>query len=261
MPAFSGKVRINQLYDALASHLKSSAAAVLWTPVNEAETALSLTSTGISGTDNLFVKLDAGNSKSATGNQLVLTVTDLISEDGMVSATRCDRNVVVFSAAVDTNLLCEYDLSVTKDRIILCVKGDPYANNNVSMIAYAGLFKRYSSEMNSMAQGIGVSYQGDNGFYCLQDITAQQYYNVYQGRSVIVPLNPGWGTLYNGNPVILANMYEGARGELLDILALHYSGVTAGDQIKMNSKEYKVLQLTTNGSSFLPSTTVAVCLA
>ncbi|MEK3838185.1 MULTISPECIES: hypothetical protein [unclassified Paenibacillus] len=260
MSAFSGKVKINQLYDSLVAHMKSAEVAALWTVVNETDSTLALTSTGVNGTDNLFVRIDAGNSKATSGNQLILTIAELIGEDGTVSSVKYERNVVIFSVAVDTALLCEYDLSVTKDRIILCTKGDPYANNNVSMVAYAGLMKRYSAEVNSTGQGIGVSYQGDNGIRCLRDITSQQYYNVYQGQSVIVPLNPGWGALYNGNPVICANMYEGARGELMDILALHYSGVTAGDKITVNGDEHKVYQLTTNGSSFLPSTTIAVRL-
>jgi hypothetical protein len=261
MPAFNGHIKINLLYDTLVAKMKDASVSSLWTVINEtAGSNISLKSVGVSGTDNIYVKIDKGTSKNATGNTLTITVSDIIDVSGVVGTYTNTRTVSLFTAVVDTNLLIDYDLSVTKDRIILGTRGDIYSNGSIQMVTYIGLPKRYSTEAASMASCIGVSYQGDNGVRTLQDINGTVNYNIYQGQSVISPLNPGWGTLYNANPIILTNPQEGARGELIDILALPTSGVNQGDTITINGVVYTVYILSVNGSSFLPSVAVGIAL-
>lgn len=262
MSFFSGKVKMNLLFQALINGFKGIASSP-WSIYFETSDILVIKSVGSTGKDKLFIKFEKGNTKDTNGNYITVTVAeDITLADGSIPEGKMfsTRNFYCHTSVVDSNLLTDYQVSVTADRIIIWLAGDVNSVTGISNLGYFGLMYRYSQENHSGAQGIGVSYQGFNGIRTVKDLDNIQTNNVYKSYSAMVPTNPGWGALYHLSPCIMANNAEGPRGELHDIYFAPAAGVSHGDEITVANKTYKVYSLTTGGSSFLPGNTVAVLM-
>ena len=262
MPSFKGTAKINELFDRIVNDFKSLSGSG-WTIHYEDNDKFVISSLGSSGGDRLFVIFEPGNTRNTLGSFLTISIASEVSTvDGSVPDTGVSnsKDMYFHSDAVDTNLSVDYELSAKDDRIIMYLQGDINSATGISNLGYFGLLNRYSSEVDSNALCIGVSYQGDNGVRTLADINGQQINNIYDAYATILPVNPGWGELYHMSPVIHSNNSEGARGELFDIYFIPSAGVSHGDEIQVGTKTYKVYQLSVGGNSFLPGSTVSVSM-
>lgn len=262
MTMFSGRVKINQLYDSLVQGFKNIVNSP-WTVHYENANMLVLKSVGTSGTEKMFFKLEPGNTKNTTGHYLVVGIAEDVSTvDGSIPSGKIEhkKNFHVHSSAVDTNLLVDYQVSVKPDRIIIWLSGDTNSTTGVSVLGYFGLLNRYATENDSSAFGIGLSYNGDDGIRTLRDKDKLTVNNIYDSFTAMLPVNPGWGGLYHLSPIIMCNNVEGPRGELYDVYYVPAAGVSHGDEIKVGTKTYKVYNLSVGGLSFLPGSTVAVLM-
>lgn len=262
MATFSGKVKMNELYANIVQGFKTIVGSP-WSIYYETASAIVLKSVGTTGTDKLFVRLEAGNTKDTKGNKLVLSVAeDVMSSDGSIPTGRVEikKDFLCHTDPVDSNLLIDYQVSVQPNRIIVYLQGDVNSVTGISNLGYAGLLNRYATETDSSALGIGLSYNGDNGIRTLRDKDKLTVNNIYDAYSAMLPVNPGWGSLYHLAPLIMCNGVEGARGELIDIYAVPSAGVSHGDEIKVGTKTYKVYSLSIGGQSFLTGATVAVLM-
>lgn len=262
MATFSGKVKMNELFANLVQGFKTIVGSP-WSIYYETASSLILKSVGSSGTDKLFFRLEVGNTKDATGNKLVVGVAeDVVATDGSVPVGKVEikKDLLCHSNLVDTNLLIDYQVSVQANRIIIYLQGDVNSVTGIANLAYCGILNRYATENDSTALGVGLSFNGDNGIRCLRDKDKLTVNNIYDAFSAMLPVNPGWGSLYHLSPIIMCNNVEGARGELIDIYALPSAGVSHGDEIKVGAKTYKVYSLSIGGQSFLTGSTVAVLM-
>lgn len=267
MSYFSGRVKMNELFDKIVNDLKS-VIDLPWTIHYQSTTKIVLKSQGSSGTDTLFCEINKGDTDNASARYLGLAISDGISADTgdvLSNAIRHEKNLYCHTSAVDSNLLISYQISVMLDRVIIHVKGDTNSVTGISTIGYMGLMNRYSIESDSNALCIGVSYSGDNGVRTMRDrngltttATNGANSNVYDAYATLLPSNPGWGDLYHVSPIVYANETEGARGELYDIYAISSAGVSDGDEVTINAKVHKIINLNVGGNSFLPGTMIAV---
>ncbi|ATO48568.1 hypothetical protein P4V86_03400 [Brevibacillus laterosporus] len=262
MATFSGKVKMNELFANIVQGFKTIVGSP-WSVYYENASSIVLKSVGTSGSDKLFFRLEVGNTKDSTGNKLVVGIAeDAISSDGSVPVDKVEfkKDFLCHSDLVDTNLLIEYQVSLQANRIIIYLQGDVNSVTGIANLGYFGILNRYATETDSSAMGIGLSYYGDNGIRTLRDKDKLTVNNIYDAYSAMLPVNPGWGSLYHLAPLIMCNGVEGARGEIIDIYAVPSAGVSYGDEIKVAAKTYKVYSLSIGGQSFLTGATVAVLM-
>lgn len=262
MAFYSGKVKMNELYATLIGHLKTVAEGA-WTVHFENANMLVIKSVGSSGTEKMFMKIEPGTSKSTTGYTIVITGNnDASATDGtMVAATSSVKTIRLHMSAVDSNLLIDYHLSVTLDRILLWTSGDISSATGKSVMTYIGILNRYSVEPDTTnAFSVGMSYLNpEDGIRAVKDATGVQTNNNYKAYSTVLTANPGWGNLYSLFPIVLANAVEGARGEYIDIYHVATPGVNHGDEITAGGKVYKVYVLSASGNfPIFPTEKIAV---
>lgn len=262
MATFSGKVKLNELYANIVQGFKTIVGSP-WSIHYENASSVVMKSVGTTGTDKLFFRLEVGNSKDTTGNKLVVGIAeDVMATDGSIPVSKVEvkKDFLCHNALVDSNLLIDYQVSVQPNRIIIYLQGDVNSVSGVANLGYFGVLNRYATETDSSALGIGLSYNGDNGIRTIRDKDKLTVNNIYDAYSAMLPVNPGWGSLYHLAPLIMCNGVEGARGELIDIYAVPSAGVSHGDEIKVGTKTYKVYSLSIGGQSFLTGSTVAVLM-
>lgn len=262
MATFSGKVKMNELYANIVQGFKTIVGSP-WSVYYENASTIVLKSVGTTGTDKLFFRLEVGNTKDTTGNRLVTSVAeDTMSSDGSIPVGKVEvkKDFLCHNALVDTNLLIDYQVSVQPNRILIYLQGDVNSVTGISNLGYFGVLNRYATENDSAALCVGLSYNGDNGIRTLRDKDKLTVNNIYDAYSAMLPVNPGWGSLYHLAPQIMCNDVEGARGELIDVYAVPSAGVSHGDEIKVGAKTYKVYSLSIGGKSFLSGATVAVLM-
>ncbi|WFR60397.1 hypothetical protein P9222_17430 [Paenibacillus amylolyticus] len=262
MANFTGKVKMNELFANIVQGFKTIAGSP-WSVFYETASVIVLKSVGTTGSDKLFFRLEVGNTKGTTGNTLTVSVAeDVMATDGSIPLGRAEvkKDFLCHTSAVDTNLLIDYQVSVQPNRIIIYLQGDVNSVTGISNLGYFGIMNRYATETDSSSLSVGLSYNGDNGIRTLRDKDKQMVNNIYDAYSAMLPVNPGWGSLYHLAPVIMCNGVEGPRGELIDIYAVPSAGVSHGDEIKVGTKTYKVYSLSIGGQSFLSGATVAVLM-
>ncbi|WMT39272.1 hypothetical protein RE628_17625 [Paenibacillus sp. D2_2] len=262
MATFSGKVKMNELYANIVQGFKAIVGSP-WSIYYETASVIVLKSVGTTGTDKLFFRLEVGNTKDATGNKLVAGVAEeVMLNNGSIPVGKAEikKDFLCHSASVDSNLLIDYQVTVQPNRIIIYLQGDVNSVTGISNLGYFGILNRYATENDSSSLGIGLSYNGDNGIRTLRDKDKLTVNNIYDAFSAMLPVNPGWGSLYHLAPLIMCNGVEGARGELIDIYAVPSAGVSHGDEIKVGTKTYKVYSLSIGGKSFLTGSTIAVLM-
>jgi len=261
MATFSGKVKMRELFTNLVQGFKAIAASP-WSIYYETAGTIVLKSVGTTGQDKLFFRLEAGNTRDATGNKLVVGVAEDVASNGSIPAGKEEikRDFLCHSGLVDSNLLIDYQVSVQANRVLIYIQGDVHSVTGLANLGYFGVLNRYAGENDSTALGLGLSYNGDNGIRTLRDKDKLTVNNIYDAYSAMLPVNPGWGTLYHLAPLIMCNGVEGARGELIDVYAVPSAGVSHGDEIKVGAKTYKVYSLSVGGQSFLSGSTVAVLM-
>ncbi|WP_427051995.1 hypothetical protein [Paenibacillus sp. TC-CSREp1] len=262
MANFAGKVKMNELFANIVQGFKTITGSP-WSVYYERASAIILKSVGTSGSDKLFFRLEVGNTKETTGNKLSVSVLeDVMAADGSVPAGKSEikKDFLCHTSVVDTNLLIDYHVSVQPNRIIIYLQGDVNSVTGISNLGYFGILNRYAAESDSSSLGVGLSYNGDNGIQTLRDKDKRMVNNIYDAYSVMLPVNPGWGSLYHMAPVIMCNGVEGPRGELIDIFTVPSAGVSHGDEIKVGTKTYKVYSLSIGGQSFLSGATVSVLM-
>lgn len=259
MVYFKGRSKINEVFDHIVAKYKETSGSG-WTIYYESNDKLVLRSVGSGGSDRLYFILEPGNSREDKGSYLEFGIASGVSTvDGSVPPTEVAhmKRVYVHKSDVDTELLVNFELSMTEDRIIAYLEGDVHSVTGLSVMCYTGLLNRYSPEKDSDALCIGVSYLGDKGVRTLRDLRDTQVNNIYLPYAIMLPVNPGWGNLYHMSPCIYGNQSEGARGELFDLYHIPTAGVSHGDEIYVGNKVFRVYSLSVGGNTFLPSNVVA----
>lgn len=259
MPVFNGQAAIKDLYQTIYYHLVSTQ---LWVDVSSLDSDGCLKSTGISGSDNIFIVLQANNTTSSGVRQslIVGVAEDYVPGDSGSSGTFTslitnDHHLWSASGSYDYNIIVQYWLWADADCAVLVTVTNPLTTNALVNLTYMGLPKRYSQEADSSAACLAQAcsaLQGNNIIKVLRNkaLTANADYTAY---TFTTTYNPGWGDLYAAYPILLGTSNEGLRGELRHLLCAPVQNVVNLDTIKVNGTDYKVFLTSSSGNSSFPT--------
>lgn len=159
-----------------------------------------------------------------------------------------------FSTVQDQYTEVSYDVSVTRDRVIIHVQGDKLITQWQNTIAYLGMPVRY--DINDKKCVLKALSEGDPrsaSATLMQDSVGNtmQAYNWYYVAS---PANPSWGNTYFLETLHFGLGNEGLRGELEGLYGTFDAQLVDGDEIDVAGVKFKVIIRRAVGSNAFPRT-------
>ncbi|MNP26282.1 hypothetical protein D3C76_1191290 [compost metagenome] len=136
-----------------------------------------------------------------------------------------------------------YDVSVTKDRVIIHVQGDKLINGWQNTVLFLGMPLRYDVNDKRcvvMGQSENSSSTYNNKLNVLQD-SINTMNRAYDWYYVASPGNPSWGNTYFLETLHFGYGNEGLRGELDGLYGTNPNGVVDGDEIDILGQRYKAV--------------------
>lgn len=219
------------------------------------------TSTGSTGKERIVIMLRPGTD----GQTIVVgTAKDYTPGAANVAGAFISSNLFsmqYYSATQDPAVLVNYDLSVTKDRIILHVQGDKLISGWYNPVVYLGMPVRYDiNDKTCIVRATNeMAPSGESSGLMVVENSVGAVWAKYTWKYIDSPSNPSWGNTYFLETFHFSFPGEGLRGELEGIYGLPPDNVSDGDIIDVDGTQFKIIKRTntTNYNGF-PRDTLAM---
>lgn len=246
---YTGKVSAENLYSELISIITSvqpGASSPWWTKESSLEGDGVFTSTGSNGDERIVLILReglkgqyliAGYSRDYTSGELNTTGAFDVPE---VS------NLYYFTTAQPVTSEVTYNLNITKDRIILNVKGDKLITQWANGLIYLGMPIRYDTSDRLCIVKVQNEYSPvSSRARLIQDSIGQTLHD-YTWHFTASPGNPSWGGNVFLEVLGFGKTGEGLRGELDGLFSTHPDNMVDDQIVDHNGVDYLVIKRVSN---------------
>lgn len=157
-----------------------------------------------------------------------------------------------FTATQNEGVMVGYDLSVTPDRVIIHLQGDPQIATWANPVSFLGMPLRY--DVNDKLCIVGaISESAATAAACplIEDSIGRTSIN-YSWAYTAAPDSPAWGDNYFLEVFHFGLDGEGLRGEIDGLYGIHSNGIADGDIIDVNGVKYKAIRRVASGNNSFP---------
>ena len=163
------------------------------------------------------------------------------------------NNMYYFKDKQDPNVVVNYDLNITKDRIILHLQGDKLINNWNNPVMFFGIPVRYDQDDRTcIVRAMSEGWDASTSYPSLCEDSIGNAWPQYAWQYAGSPVNPSWGGNYFTETLHLAHNTEGLRGELEGIYGTAPGKITDGDIVDIQGTQFKAIQRVTYGYNAFP---------
>jgi hypothetical protein len=161
-------------------------------------------------------------------------------------------NLEYYTSTQDQTTMVTYDISVTRDRVIIHVQGDKLISSYANSVAFLGMPLRYDiNDKKCIVYAASEDAVVNGSPRVLEDSIGNVHQN-YNWYYIASPGNPSWGNNFFVETLHFGKGSEGLRGELDGLYTTHPSGLIDGDVIDVNGTQFKVIKRVSNGSTAFP---------
>lgn len=162
------------------------------------------------------------------------------------------QNVEYFTSVQNENTMVTYDLSVTRDRVIIHVQGDKLVAAWANTVIFLGMPLRYDiNDKKCVVKSASEDDTLNNACRVLEDSIGQTLQS-YTWYYIASPANPSWGNNYFVETFHFGKTAEGLRGEIDGLYGTHPDGLVDGDIIDVNGTQFKVIKRVANQNNAFP---------
>lgn len=259
MAYFTGTVAAKDLFSTIVSKItqvQAGESAAWWVKESSLDADGAYTSRGSSGNERIVLVFREGTIGFKFTVGYARDYTPAAINTAGAFDTLETQDIQYFTAAESQFAMVTYDISVTKDRVIIHVQGDKLVATWQNTVTFLGMPIKYdpndrkfvvraTSENGNVVANVCRVLENSVG-------VVSQNYNWYYVAS---PGNPSWGNTYFLETFHIGNGAEGLRGELDGLYGSHPDGLVDGDEIDVAGTKFKIIQRRSNGTNEYPRTT------
>lgn len=256
MAYYTGSVQAKDLFATLLDKITMvhpGASESWWKKESSIESDSVYVSTGTSGKDRIIFTFKEGQAGYYLTCGTALDYTPGAANLAGSFSFPKSANMYYFSAKQDPNVVVNYDLNITKDRIILHVQGDKLINGWYNPVLYVGIPVRYDQNDNRCI--VRAMSEGWDGSASQPQIATDSINNAwpsYSWQYVGAATNPSWGGNYFTETLHLNYSNEGLRGELEGLYGTAPGKIVDGDIVDIQGTQFKAIQRVAYGINAFP---------